>query len=156
MYLEYRTQDETVLFHYEMASEEVRLRMRCDYLVKERVVFETITGYSEPDLEIIYVQVSTEEQAFLYGAPTHQSKLFPVEIRTYGGDEAFVHPLLTTREASDLNMVHTILDQPLVHQGKTLSILSLEMDEDRGCLVIYTNDNEITMNESSDERKEEL
>lgn len=137
MYLEYRTEDEQVLFHYHLEMDEAEIRKKCDYLVKERIVYETTGHYQEPGLEIIYVIPSTEEVALNYGAPTYQTRYFPVELRRFDGEESFVHPLIAVREATSLGMVRTIISQPFRPGEPYTGISSVEMDEDRGCLVIY-------------------
>lgn len=141
--LEYRLLDEVkgfpALYHYESISkEEVLMRFRCDYLVKDGVVYEKTSNALESTVYIIYVKRVDDEVPYLSLAQPHDGRgLIVLEVREYMEDVS-EYPILMTLKFD------TLLDAALFAQchyfmaeNQEWEQTSVEVDEDRKTYVIY-------------------
>jgi hypothetical protein len=135
--LEYRLENETVLFHLTGLSEtELEIRKMCDFYIKEGVVYSLRDLYAEPKLDIIYIAPDPEEKAY-GGERVHNDCTF-VELREFKGEESLYHPVVHVFSFHHLEQVLQFARQESVSfDGAVYTRSALELDEDRNVLVYY-------------------
>lgn len=141
--LEYRLLDETrgfpVLYYYDFIDkDEVSLRFACDYLVKDRCVYEKTSCAIEGNKYVIYVRVAEEEQVVEPGSVLHGLwGGIRIELREYREGTAH-YPLVHVFEFQDDDdaLLHLQSDY-LFANGREWAKTSAEVDEDRKVYVYY-------------------
>lgn len=141
--LEYRLFDERrgfpLLYEYAFIDkDEVSLRFACDYLVKNRTVYEKTSCAVEPGTYVIYVKVAEDEQAAPAGIghPGLRGGI-GIELREYRegtSDYPVVH-VFRFRDDDDA-LLHLQSDY-VTWNGVEWAKTSAEVDEDRKVYVYY-------------------
>jgi hypothetical protein len=141
--LEYRALEEAqgfpVLYYYENISlEEVAMRVACDYLVKNGIVYEKTSSAIEKETYVVYVKVAEEEQA-LAEKPTLLAvpRAIRIELREFR-EETAEYPVVHVFEFSKAMeaLLHLQSDYHYV-EGQEWLKSSVEVDEDRRVYVLY-------------------
>lgn len=141
--LEYRLLDPErgypVLYYYDsIDKDEVSLRFACDYLVKERTVYEKTSAAIERDTYVIYVRHAPDEKAVAYpdAVPLRWGRV-QLEVREYR-EETEHYPLIHTYQFLDDEdaLLHLQADF-LYLQDQEWEKTSTEVDEDRRVYVYY-------------------
>lgn len=135
--LEYRLTDETPIFHFNHLSRtEIEIRKRCDFFIKDSVVYTTEDHYAEPGFDIIYVAPDDEESA--YGNMRREGIETWVELREFKGEEVVYHPIVAEFRMQSLEEVLAFAENETVEvRGDHYARSSIELDEDRNTLVYY-------------------
>jgi hypothetical protein len=136
MILEYRLENETTLYHYtHLSDQEIEIRRLCEFWIKDNRVYMVRDYYSEPGLEVIYVAVDNQEQAY---ADARKPDGIVVELREFKGEEAIFHPVVHQYRFGHMEEALRLVKQDsLFFDKKVYDKSCLEMDEDRGVLVYY-------------------
>ncbi|GAA4717072.1 hypothetical protein [Brevibacillus fulvus] len=146
--LEYRLLDEQkqypVLYYYNSIDNmEMAMRFACDYLVKDHRVYEKMSCAMEQDVGVIYVKISSEEQAVDYwNTAANRWGQTQIELRHFR--EGTVHyPLLHTHYFRDEKeaLLHLLSDY-LYWDGQEWEKTSAEIDEDREVYILYVRSSE--------------
>ncbi|PYI52628.1 hypothetical protein [Paenibacillus flagellatus] len=141
--LEYRLLDESrgfpLLYYYDFIDkDEVSLRFACDYLVKDRIVYEKTSCAIEPRTYVIYVKVAEEEDALAGGTelPGRWGGI-RIELREYK-EGASHYPVVRVLQFQDDDdaLLHLQSDY-LMLDGVEWAKTSAEVDEDRKVYVYY-------------------
>lgn len=135
--LEYRLTDETALFHYDHLSRtEIEIRKRCDFFIKDKVVYTKEDLYAEPGFDIIYVAPDFEEVAYSNARREGNDTL--VELREFKGEEVIYHPVVTEFRMLSLDEVLAFTEKESIEYGGFQYTRNcLELDEDRNTLIFY-------------------
>ncbi|MEF3305276.1 hypothetical protein [Paenibacillus sp. GYB003] len=143
--LEYRLFDEErgfpLLYYYDFIDkDEVSLRFACDYLVKDRVVYEKTSCAIEPRAYVIYVKTAEDEQALASGTelPGYRGGI-RIELRHFR-EEAAQYPVVHVFQFRDDDdaLLHLQSDY-LQWNGVEWEKTSAEVDEDRKVYVYYAS-----------------
>jgi hypothetical protein len=135
--LEYRLTDETAIFYYDQLSlTEIEIRKRCDFFIKDKVVYTIEDLYAEPGFDIIYVAPDEEEVS--YSTERKEGLDTAVELREFKGEEIIFHPIVAEFNMASMEEVLVFIQKESVENGGIrYTRSSLELDEDRNTLVYY-------------------
>ncbi|GAA3410211.1 hypothetical protein ACFFNY_22300 [Paenibacillus hodogayensis] len=141
--LEYRLLDEKngfpLLYYYDFIDkDEISLRFACDYLVKDRVVYEKTSCAIEPKAYVIYVKTAEDEQASGGGVELSGYRGgIRIELREYKAGTAH-YPVIHVYQFQDDDDALLHLQSNYVHwNGQEWEKTSAEVDEDRKVYVYY-------------------
>ncbi|RNB89586.1 hypothetical protein EDM56_10370 [Brevibacillus fluminis] len=141
--LEYRLLDEhrhfPVLYYYPMIDkDEVSLRFACDYLVKDRKVFEKTSCAIEENTYVIYVKPADDEDAYVPNAKSaaHERDIV-MEVREFHEDYSSYPVIGTYRFHDDDDALLHLQSDYLYLNGREWAKSSTEIDEDRMVYVYY-------------------
>lgn len=138
--LEYRLNDETrnfpAIYHYtDISKHEIYCRRRCDYFIKEGVIYRKTSSLLEEDIFVIYVEKDLEEELFSH-APVY--KQITLEIRLYNDE---VSPLLYTYDLKTHENAFDFIGNDLLQIGRNeYEVTAAEIDEDRSTYVLYVKE----------------
>lgn len=143
--LEYRLFDESrgfpLLYYYDFIDkDEISLRFACDYLVKDRIVYEKTSCAIEPRTYVVYVKVAEDEDAHANVTGTGLAGYWGgirLELREYiegTSDYPVVH--VYQFQDDDDALLHLQSDY-LMRDGVEWAKTSAEVDEDRKVYVYY-------------------
>lgn len=141
--LEYRLLDEPggfpLLYMYDrIDKDEVSLRFACDYLVKDRTVYEKTSCAIEPGTYVIYVKVAEDEEAAVSEmAPPDYGGGIRVELREFKRWASHYPVVHVFRFRDDDDALLHLQSDYLTWEGVEWAKTSTEVDEDRRVYVYY-------------------
>lgn len=141
-HLEYRLDDSAedypAIYHYRnIPSEELTLRLLCDFYIKQNTVYEHTWSTLEDDVYIIYVTHSKQENLSATLTVSQGAGSVLLEIRQISeGQEDY--PLLENKEFPTIQqLIPYVLAGYRTFQNQIWETASLEVDEDRRTYVLY-------------------
>ncbi|MBB6443914.1 hypothetical protein [Bacillus benzoevorans] len=140
--LEYRLNDETknypAIYQYmDLNKTEIYCRRRCDYFIKEGIIYRKTSSLMEDNRFVIYVEEDTEEELF-YHAPIY--KQITLEIRFQHEEDS---PLLYTYDLNSHEEAFDFIGNEFLQIGRNeYEVTAAEIDEDRSTYVLYVKETE--------------